>query len=66
MKKLRKSGIVPVRCRIGSEKAYLISLRDGGKEELYLGSRNYRIITLYNHSARYAVTIALYAEALGY
>jgi len=66
VKKLQKSGIAPLHCKIESEKAYLISLRDGGREELYLGSRNYRIITLYNHSARYAVTIALYAEALGY
>ncbi len=44
--------------------AYLVKVRDSRYDELYLGTRNYRIITRYNASARYAVTIALYAEAM--
>lgn len=44
--------------------AYLIKLKGKDYDELYLGTPNYRIITRYNASARYAVTIALYAEAM--
>ncbi len=44
--------------------AYLVKLKSKNKDELYLGDKNYRIITTYNHSSRYAVTIALYAKAL--
>jgi membrane-bound lytic murein transglycosylase B len=39
-------------------------MRDGDRWDLFLGDRNYRIITFYNASKRYAVTIALYAKAL--
>jgi membrane-bound lytic murein transglycosylase B len=60
---LRKYGITPARPFPGT-KAYYIRMKDGKKWDLYLGDRNYRIITLYNASKRYAVTIALYAQAL--
>jgi len=45
-------------------KAYLVKVRDTNYDELYLGTNNYRIITRYNASSRYAVTIALYAKAM--
>jgi len=44
--------------------AYLIRLRGKRSDEIYLGDRNYRVITRYNASSRYAVTVALYAQAL--
>ncbi len=56
-------GIRPAR-PIQGDPLYYIRMRDGKQWDLYLGDRNYRIITLYNASKRYAVTIALYADAL--
>ncbi len=45
-------------------KAYYIRLRDGNNYNLYLGNRNYRIITKYNASKQYATSIGLYYKAL--
>jgi len=63
MSTITNKGIKP-RERFPYNTAYLIKLRDTNYDELYLGSKNYRIITRYNASARYAVTIALYAKAM--
>jgi membrane-bound lytic murein transglycosylase B len=60
---LRRYGIEPLR-RFDEKNAYFVRLKDGKRWDLYLGDRNYRIITRYNASKRYAVTIALYAEAM--
>jgi len=60
---LRRHGVEPV-ARFPESQAYYIRMRDGRHWDLFLGDRNYRIITLYNASKRYAVTIALYAKAL--
>jgi membrane-bound lytic murein transglycosylase B len=63
MTTLRAHGIRP-RKPFPFKQAYIAKVRDTAYDELYLGTRNYRIITRYNASARYAVTIALYAEAM--
>ncbi|HFC03518.1 MAG TPA: lytic murein transglycosylase, partial [Nitratifractor salsuginis] len=60
---LKRYGVEPA-AQFPESQAYYIRMRDGKKWDLYLGDRNYRIITLYNASKRYAVTIALYAKAL--
>ncbi len=60
---LRAYGITPAK-PIRGKRLYYIRMRDGKKWDLYLGDRNYRIITLYNASKRYATTIALYAKEL--
>jgi len=60
---LTARGIQPTQSIQGSS-LYYIRMKDGNKWDLYLGDRNYRIITLYNASKRYAITIALYAKAL--
>lgn len=60
---LRRYGITPAG-PFREKSAYYLRLRDGKKWDLFLGDRNYRIITRYNASKRYGVTIALYAEAL--
>ncbi len=62
-KVLAAHGIQPARS-IGGNPLYYIRMKDGNTWNLYLGDRNYRIITLYNASKRYAITIALYAKAL--
>jgi len=61
--KLKRYGIV-VPNWFKVKKAYFIRMKYKNRYEIYLGDRNYRIITLYNASKRYAVTIALYAKAL--
>ncbi len=63
MATISKYGIKP-RKPFPYKSAYLVKVRDTDYDELYLGTRNYRIITRYNASSRYAVTIALYAEAM--
>jgi len=60
---LRRYGITPAG-RFPTEKAYFIRMRDGKSYDLFLGDADYRIITRYNASKRYAVTVALYAQAL--
>ncbi len=60
---LKKYGITPTQ-NLAIKKAYFIRMRDAKRYDIYLGTKNYRIITLYNASKRYAVTIALYAKAL--
>ena len=60
---LKKFGITPDG-RFYGKSAYFVRMRYGKSYELYLGDRNYRIITRYNASKRYAVTIALYAKAM--
>ena len=44
--------------------AYYIRLRDNSSYDIYLGDKNYRIITRYNASKQYALSIALYAKAM--
>jgi len=44
--------------------AYYIRLRDGNSYDVYLGDKNYRIITRYNASKQYALSIALYAKEM--
>ncbi|WP_457608677.1 lytic murein transglycosylase [Nitratifractor sp.] len=60
---LERYGITPAR-PLHASQAYFIRMKDGKNYDLYLGDANYRIITRYNASKRYAVTIALYAQAL--
>jgi len=43
---------------------YYIKLFNGKNYDVYLGDKNYKVITRYNHSKQYALSIALYAKAL--
>ncbi len=63
LKNILSHGIKP-RKPFGYKSAYLIKLKDTNYDELYLGTPNYRIITRYNASSRYGVTISLYAQAM--
>jgi len=55
-------GIIPPKWWRGG--AYFIRLKDGSTYDIYLGDSNYRVITKYNASKQYALSIALYAKAL--
>ena len=61
--KLKRYGITPV-SYFPYKKAYFIRLKDARGYDIFLGDRDYRIITLYNASKRYATAVALYAKAL--
>ncbi len=63
LEKLKKFGLTPA-SKFYGKSAYFIRLKDAKRYEIYLGDRNYRIITLYNASKRYALTIALYAKLM--
>jgi membrane-bound lytic murein transglycosylase B len=58
---LTKYGIFPP---YKSGSFYYIRLFNGKGYDIYLGDSNYRIITRYNHSKQYALSISLYAKAL--
>ena len=55
-------GVIPPKWWRGG--AYFIRLRDGNSYDIYLGDKNYRVITKYNASKQYALSIALYAKSL--
>ena len=55
-------GIIPPKWWHGG--AYYIRLRDGNSYDIYLGDKNYRVITKYNASKQYALSIALYSKAI--
>ena len=60
---LKRFGVTPKGSFVG-DKAYFVRMRFGKGYDLYLGDKNYRIITRYNASKRYAITIALYAKMM--
>ncbi len=60
---LSKYGITPNKPFYGN-RAYFIRLYSNGEYEVYLGDRDYRIITKYNASKTYATAIALYAKEM--
>ena len=59
---LTNYGIIPPSWWRGG--AYFIRLKDKNFYDIYLGDKNYRVITKYNASKQYATSIALYAKAL--
>ena len=60
---LKKYGVYPHGRWYGSS-AYFIRLYNGKGYDVYLGDKNYRIITFYNPSKQYALSVALYAKLL--
>ncbi len=63
LKILKQYGIEPSQ-KWYSSWAYFIRLYNGRGYDIYLGDKNYRIITFYNPSKQYALAIALYAKLL--
>lgn len=62
--KLRQAGIVSVDPVEGESLAALIMLDDEGREELWLGLNNFYVITRYNRSTFYAMSVYALAEAI--
>ena len=63
LKTLSNFGITPKEPFFGNG-AYFIRLKSNRYYDIYLGDRDYRIITKYNASKAYATAIALYAKEM--
>jgi membrane-bound lytic murein transglycosylase B len=64
VKKLRAAGIVPIAPAKDESLAALIELNDQGKRQLWLGFKNFYVITRYNRSTFYAMSVFKLAEAI--
>ena len=60
---LKKYGITPV-TRFNEPRASLIKLHDSSYDELWLGAKNFRVLTRYNASSNYGMAIVKIAEAI--
>lgn len=64
VKKLREANIIPLE-RIGDERlAALIELKDNDNVQYWLGFQNFYVITRYNRSTFYAMSVLQLAEAI--
>jgi membrane-bound lytic murein transglycosylase B len=65
LKTLRKHGVTPI-SRFNESKASLLRLRGKRGDELWLGAKNFRILTKYNNSTSYGMAIHKIAEYVKY
>lgn len=64
LKRLRNKGIVASNLGNISGKASLIKLNTYDGDELWLGGKNFYVITRYNHSSHYAMAVHQLAQAI--
>lgn len=60
---LNENGIYAIE-DFGEPRAYLLRLRNDTHDDLWLGGRNFRILTKYNNAATYGMAIHLIAEEI--
>ena len=60
---IKKSGIKPLK-PFNESKAYLLKNRNLTHDDLWLGAKNFRVLTRYNNSTSYGMAIHLIAEHL--
>lgn len=58
---LRKIGIKPIK-PFNESKAYLLKTRNRTHDDIWLGGRNFRVLTKYNNSTSYGMAIYLIAQ----
>ena len=58
-----KAGIKPKK-RFPESRAYLLKTRNRTHDDIYMGGKNFRVLTRYNNSSSYGVAIHLIAEAV--
>ena len=63
LKTLRKYGIKPTK-PFPESKAYLLKARNKTHDDIWLGGKNFRVLTRYNNSTSYGLAIHLIAEAV--
>ena len=61
---LKQSGVAPTREVAGDPLAVLLALETAGGNEYWLGLNNFYVITRYNHSALYAMSVYQLAERI--
>ncbi len=61
LKKIRKYGIKPL-ASFPQSRAYLLKNRNKRYDDIWLGARNFRVLTRYNNSTSYGMAIHLIAE----
>jgi len=64
IKELEKYSIKPIK-EFNSNYAYLLKLKDKTKDEIWLGAKNFRVITRYNPSTNYGMAIFKISQKLG-
>jgi membrane-bound lytic murein transglycosylase B len=60
-KTIYKSGVKPKK-RFNEPRAYLLKTRNTTHDDIYMGGKNFRVLTRYNNSTSYGVAIFLIAE----
>ena len=64
MKKMKEFGITPLIDIPGDRKATLIKLNSKSHMEYWLGFNNFYVITRYNRSTHYAMSVLLLSEEI--
>jgi len=64
MEKMRKLGITPLIDVPDERQAMLIELKNDSEMEYWLGFNNFYVITRYNHSVRYAMSVLQLSEEI--
>ncbi|RUM67429.1 MAG: murein transglycosylase [Sulfurovum sp.] len=60
---LRKKGIRPTE-PFNESKAYLLKTRNATHDDIWMGGRNFRVLTKYNHSTSYGMAIHIIAQSV--
>jgi len=60
---LKKKGIVPTKY-FGESKAYLLKNRNIDHDDIWMGGKNFRVLTKYNNSTSYGMAIHIIAQAV--
>jgi membrane-bound lytic murein transglycosylase B len=63
IKSIKKAGVTPSK-PFPWNRAYLLKTRSSTRDDLWLGTGNFRVLTRYNNSANYGIAISLIAEAV--
>lgn len=63
METLNQNGIYATE-EFGESRAYLLRLRNDTHDDLWLGGRNFRVLTRYNNAATYGMAIHLIAQSV--
>lgn len=62
-KTIRKAGIKPTK-PFNESRAYLLKARNKTHDDIYMGGKNFRVLTRYNNSTSYGLAIYLIAESV--
>jgi len=60
---IRRAGISPLK-PFNEPKAYLLKLRNKSHDEIWMGGRNFRVLTRYNNATTYGMAIHLIAQSI--